>query len=166
MDHDQHSDPSGKAYTCPMHPEIVQDRPGMCPECGMNLVPTRINAERAQIHAEGDQRRSASHRRESANGYQSHSGNIFKRKFWVSFVLSIPVVLYSDIVRMLLDWQPPQFAGSGYVTLALASIIFFYGGWIFLSSAWREIRGRLPGMMTLISLAITAAYAWSVYVTL
>lgn len=139
---------SGSTYTCPMHPEITQGHPGMCPECGMNLVPQKGK------HKDHD----------GGSKHAGHSTNIFKRKFWVSFVLSIPIVLYSHIVQVLLKWQPPQFPGSGYLTLILSSIIFFYGGWIFLSSAWREIRGRLPGMMTLISLAITAAYAWSVYV--
>src|SRR3989344_850700 len=85
-------------YTCPMHPEIVKDRPGMCPECGMNLVQARMNADRTRIYAD----------RGSAGGHTGHSTNIFKRKFWISLVLSIPVVLYSDIVAMLLGWRPPQ----------------------------------------------------------
>lgn len=137
-------------YTCPMHPEVVKDHPGLCPECGMNLVPTDESQEKS-----------------SHEGHDKHAGhktNIFKTKFWVSFVLSIPVVLYSDIVQTLLSWQAPVFPGSRYVPLALASIIFFYGGWVFLASARRELKARLPGMMTLISLAITVAYTYSLYV--
>jgi Cu2+-exporting ATPase len=58
------------------------------------------------------------------------------------------------------------FPGLAYGELVLASIIFFYGGWVFLASAWSELRSRLPGMMTLISIAIITAYAWSVYAVL
>ncbi len=137
-----------------MHPEVVSDHSGMCPDCGMNLVPVKTKPASASAEA-------------GHSGHDKHAGhstNIFKTKFWVSLVLSIPVVLYSHITQVLLNWQAPQFPGSEYLAFVLASIIFFYGGWIFLASAWREILGRLPGMMTLISLAITAAYVWSVYV--
>ncbi|MEK7152192.1 MAG: heavy metal translocating P-type ATPase, partial [Patescibacteria group bacterium] len=76
--------------------------------------------------------------------------------------LSIPIVLYSDIAQKLLDWEAPQFFGSEYLPLTLSSVIFFYGGWIFIASAYRELKARLPGMMTLISLAITTAYVYSI----
>jgi len=150
-----------------MHPEIVRDSPGMCPECGMNLLPMRTGADDMQTHAEIP-RDSALSQRKSA-GHDKHAGhstNIFKMKFWISFVLSIPVVLYSDIAQKLLRWQAPVFPGSQYLQFVLASIIFFYGGLIFLTSAWRELRAKLPGMMTLIGLAITTAYAWSLYTVL
>ncbi|OGI91940.1 ATPase P [Candidatus Nomurabacteria bacterium RIFCSPLOWO2_01_FULL_46_18] len=88
---------------------------------------------------------------------------MFFRKFWVSFILTIPVVLYADIFEKIFKWSPPNFPGSEYLSFVLGSIVFFYGGWVFLAGAWREIRGRLPGMMTLIGIAITAAYIWSVY---
>ncbi len=147
-------------YACPMHPEIREDKPGLCPECGMNLIPAKAkrmeHGERGAHHAP----------RAEFNKHEGHHTNIFKRKFWVSLVLSVPLVLYSDIVATLFHWNPPPFTGLPYAQFILASIVFFYGGWVFLASAWRELRAKLPGMMTLISLAITTAYAWSAYAML
>ena len=162
MDHSQHNhanhqsntrDSLGVSYTCPMHPKIISDKPGMCPECGMNLVPAKQKAKKEADH-------------EGHDKHAGHSTNIFKIKFWVSFALSIPVVLYSDIVQKFLGWEAPQFFGSEYLPFALSSIIFFYGGWIFIASAYRELKARLPGMMTLIALAISTAYFYSVAITL
>ncbi len=98
--------------------------------------------------------------------HAGHSTNIFKKKFWVSLVLTIPVVLYSDLPEKLFGWTAPEFLGSQYLPLVFGSIVFFYGGWIFLTSAIRELRAKLPGMMTLIALAITTAYLWSIYAVL
>lgn len=140
---------SKEFYTCPMHPEILQDRPGMCPECGMQLVPTK-KKKSATAH-------------EGHDKHVGHSTSMFFRKFWISLILTIPVVLYADIVETIFKWSPPAFPGSDYLPLILGSIVFFYGGWVFLAGAWREIKGRLPGMMTLIAIAISAAYLWSVY---
>ncbi len=139
-------------YTCPMHPEIQQDKPGMCPECGMQLVPAKKKSNAHKNH--GD-----------FNKHEGHSTNIFKMKFWVSFALSIPVVIYSDVAQKLLGFQAPVFPGSEYLQFALSSIIFFYGGWVFIASAYRELKAKLPGMMTLIALAISVAYFYSVAVT-
>jgi Cu2+-exporting ATPase len=140
---------NGVVYTCPMHPEIQQDKPGMCSECGMQLVSSRSKKKRGD-HGEHDK-------------HAGHSTKMFFRKFWVSLVLTIPVVLYADVVETIFSWSPPAFPGSDYLPLILGSIVFFYGGSVFLAGAWREIMGRLPGMMTLIALAISAAYFWSVY---
>ena len=96
--------------------------------------------------------------------HAGHSTNIFKIKFWVSFALSIPIVAYSDIAQKLLNWEAPQFLGSEYLPLVFSSIIFFYGGWVFIASAYRELKARLPGMMTLIALAISTAYFYSIAV--
>jgi len=103
---------------------------------------------------------------ESHAGHDKHVGHsttVFFRKFWISLILTTPVVLYADVVEKIFKWSPPDFPGSGYLPLVLGSIIFFYGGWIFLAGAWREIQARLPGMMTLIGIAISAAYLWSLY---
>ena len=144
-----HGEESNKVYTCPMHPEIRQDKPGMCPECGMNLVPEKKRKEHAG-HSEHDR-------------HAGHSTAMFFRKFWVSLILTIPVVLYADVIEKIFKWSPPEFSGSNYLPAILGSIVFFYGGGVFLAGAWREIKGKLPGMMTLIGIAISSAYLWSVY---
>ena len=131
-----------------MHPEIRQDRPGMCPECGMNLVPAKSKKDTNHI---------------GHDKHIGHSTNMFFRKFWISFILTIPVVLYADVTQKIFKWSPPDFFGSEYLPLIFGSIVFFYGGIVFITGAWREIKGRLPGMMTLVSIAISAAYIWSVY---
>ncbi|OGF88442.1 ATPase [Candidatus Giovannonibacteria bacterium RIFCSPLOWO2_01_FULL_48_47] len=87
------------------------------------------------------------------------------RKFWVSLILTVPVVLYADVFQKVFRWQAPEFIGSNYLPLVLGSIVFFYGGWIFLLGAYRELKARLPGMMTLIGIAISAAYFYSVWAT-
>ena len=119
-------------YTCPMHPEIVQENPGMCPECGMNLVPAK-KKKLATDHEGHDP-----NGKQSSNGTGKHAGHstqMFFRKFWVSLALTIPVVLYADVVEKIFRWSPPDFPGSEYVPLVLGSIVFFYGGWVFLAGA-------------------------------
>lgn len=85
--------------------------------------------------------------------HAGHSTGMFIRKFWISLVLTIPIVLVELGVL-------PE---SKYVLLILGSAVFWYGGWVFLAGAYRELRARLPGMMTLIAVAIIAAYTFSVY---
>ncbi|KKT96522.1 MAG: Cation transporting ATPase, E1-E2 family [Parcubacteria group bacterium GW2011_GWA2_45_15] len=135
-----------------MHPEIRQDQPGICPECGMQLVPTK--------------KKKADTDHSTHNKHAGHSTAMFLRKFWVSLVLTIPVVLYADVLKTIFKWSLPVFPGLEYMPLVLGSIVFFYGGWVFLSGAVREIQGRMPGMMTLIGIAISAAYIWSIYAVL
>ncbi len=154
----EHNHGQKTIYTCPMHPEIRQDRPGMCPECGMNLVPEKKKPSFAKASAGA---KALADRSEGK--HSGHSTAMFFRKFWISLALTIPVVLYADVIEKIFKWSPPDFPGSEYMPLALGSIVFFYGGWVFLAGAWRELRARLPGMMTLISIAISAAYFWSIY---
>lgn len=119
----------------------------------------------ALVKEEEDRKRETRREEPAAAEFDKHAGHktgSFLQKFWVSFILTIPVVLYSDLVRETLGLKLPLFPGAEYMPLVLGSAVFFYGGWIFLVSAVRELRARLPGMMTLIALAITAAYAYSV----
>jgi len=139
-------------YTCPMHPRVHQEKGGMCPECGMQLIPVKKKSHSHEAH-------------DNFNKHKGHSTNIFKVKFWVSLVLSIPIVIYSDVAQKLIGFQASIFPGSNYLQFILASIIFFYGGWVFIASAFRELKAKLPGMMTLIALAISVAYFYSVVMT-
>ncbi|MFQ5923248.1 MAG: copper-translocating P-type ATPase [Anaerolineales bacterium] len=97
-----------------------------------------------------------------------HTGHeeMFRRRFWVSLVLSIPVLLYSPSVQAWLGFTVPPFPGSEWVAPVLSIVIFAYGGTPFLRLAVPELRLRRPGMMTLISLAISVALVYSLAVQL
>lgn len=84
----------------------------------------------------------------------------FKKRFWVSLVLTIPVLLLSPMIQTWigLKWV---FTGDSYLLFALSSLIFFYGGWPFLKGMLDELKGKSPGMMTLIAIAIMVAYGYS-----
>lgn len=90
---------------------------------------------------------------------------MFKRPFWISLILTIPVLIYAELFQELFGYTAPAFPGSQWLPFALGSIIYFYGGWVFLSGAVAELRGGKPGMMTLVSMAITVAYLYSIAVT-
>jgi P-type Cu2+ transporter len=94
--------------------------------------------------------------------HADHSVAMFKDKFWLSLLLTLPVLAYSEMIQHWLNFTPPTFPGSQYVPFVFSTIIFFYGGLVFIKGAWSELKAKLPGMMTLISLAIITAYAYSV----
>lgn len=97
--------------------------------------------------------------------HAGHHSENFLTKFYVTLVLTIPLLLYSDVFMTAFNWNAPRFPGVNTIMLIIGSIIFFYGGSVFLLSAYREIKAKLPGMMTLIALAIISAYIFSVYIT-
>ena len=92
-----------------------------------------------------------------------HAGHeqMFRRRFWISTLISIPVLLYSPFVQDTLNFAMPAFPGSAWITPVFAVVIFFYGGWPFLKMAVPEVKNRRPGMMMLISLAIGVAFIYS-----
>lgn len=94
--------------------------------------------------------------------HAGHSVAMFKDKFWLSLLLTLPVLAYSEMIQHWFSFTPPTFPGSQYVPFVFSTIIFFYGGLVFIKSAWGELKAKLPGMMTLISLAIITAYVYSV----
>jgi P-type Cu2+ transporter len=98
--------------------------------------------------------------------HAGHSVEMFRSRFWISLLLSIPVVLYSPMVQEWLSFSMPAFPGSELVSPVLGTVIFFYGGSVFLKGGWDELRSRTPGMMLLISLAITVAFITSAATTL
>ncbi|MGD8737481.1 MAG: heavy metal translocating P-type ATPase, partial [Anaerolineae bacterium] len=86
---------------------------------------------------------------------------MFRRRFWISLVLSIPVLVFSPTLQGWLGYTIPDFPGSEWITPVFAIIVFLYGGIPFLQMAVPELRNRKPGMMTLISLAIVVAFVYS-----
>lgn len=98
--------------------------------------------------------------------HAGHSTAMFKNKFWLSLALSIPVVIFSPMFAHLFGYQIPDFPGAAWIAPVLGSVIFFYGGLPFLKGGWKELRSKQPGMMLLITLAITIAFLSSWITTL
>ena len=146
-------------YTCPMHPEVIQDGPGSCPKCGMSLVPQAKKPDVERPSAEAKKDEHAEH-----DKHAGHSVAMFRDRFWLSLVLTIPVLAYSETIQQWLNFSPPAFSGSRYIPFVLSTAIFLYGGVVFIKSAFGELKARRPGMMTLISLAISTAFIYSVAV--
>lgn len=84
----------------------------------------------------------------------------FKKRFWVSLVITLPIIVMAPMIQDLLGYEF-TFTGDRYIQFALATLVFFYGGWPFLTGLADEIKKKAPGMMTLIALAISVAYFYS-----
>jgi Cu2+-exporting ATPase len=105
---------------------------------------------------------------EHAQGHDRHAGHsveMFRTRFWVCLALTIPVLLYAKGLWELFGLEAPDLPGGGVVSFVLATAIYVYGGSVFIRSAGHELRARLPGMMTLVSVGISAAYLYSVATT-
>jgi Cu2+-exporting ATPase len=98
-------------------------------------------------------------------GHEDHAAQ-FKDRFWISLVLAVPVVFFSEMFAHLLGYMPPEFPGSSLIAPVIGTVIFGYGGRPFLAGGWSELRARQPGMMLLISMAISVAFAASWVTTL
>jgi P-type Cu2+ transporter len=111
----------------------------------------------------------AGHKMSAAQGsHERHAGHsvaMFRDKFWLSFALTLPVVFWSTDVQQWLGYAAPAFPGSNLIAPVLGTIVFVYGGLVFIRGAWGELADRKPGMMTLISLAITVAFGTSLAAT-
>lgn len=138
--------PKGTQYTCPMHPEIIRDKPGSCPICGMALEPMGVPS--------GD---------EGPNPELVD----FTRRFWVSTVLSIPllIIAMAPMVGVTFEgWVDDR--TKVWIELALASPVVLWAAFPFFHRGWDSVVNRSPNMWTLISLGVGAAYLYSVVATL
>jgi Cu+-exporting ATPase len=167
---------AGTKYTCPMHPEIVRDRPGSCPKCGMALVPMLPAVPRAAeytcpMHPEIRRNRpgncpkcgmalvpvAGTAAEEETPELRDHT-----QRFWVSAVLSIPLLFIG--MAPMLGFDNPLGLGAaarGYVELVLATPVVLWGGWPFFRKFWLSLEYRSPNMYTLIGLGVGLAYLYS-----
>jgi Cu+-exporting ATPase len=138
-------------YTCPMHPEIVQDGPGSCPKCGMALEPMTVTAETVE-EDDGELRD-------------------MSRRFWVAAVLSLPLVVIAMLRMFAMGDGGLELLGvSGrawaWVELALATPVVLWCGWPFFVRGYRSVVSWNLNMFTLISIGVAAAYVYSVIATI
>ena len=103
--------------------------------------------------------------RHGAHGrHEGHSVAMFRDKFWISLLLMLPTLVWGHMLQSGLGYMAPHFPGSEWIPAVFGTAVFGYGGWPFIAGAVRELRGRKPGMMTLIALAISVAFVFSVAV--
>src|SRR6266851_764646 len=137
--------PSGTKWTCPMHPEVVADGPGACPICGMALEPRSVSAHEEENPEMRD----------------------MVRRFWISLVLTVPVLFLG--MSDLLPGRPVQHALSpsliAWIELALATPVVLWGGRPFFQRGWAPVLNRSLNMFTLIALGTGVAYLFSVVAT-
>ena len=125
----------------------------------------RTDQEPATPDADEPRKRSNSRPRRSRSrrwhDHSAHDPAAFKRKFWLSLLLTIPTLVFSPGLQDILGLGGPRFPGSQYIPAVFGLAIFFYGGMVFLQGGIQELRAKQPGMMTLISLAIVVAFGYS-----
>ena len=98
--------------------------------------------------------------------HAGHSVAMFRDKFWISLLLTLPTLVWGHMLQRVFGYHAPMFPGSQWIPAVFGTAVFAYGGWPFLQGAQRELKDRLPGMMTLIALAISVAFVFSAAVTL
>jgi P-type Cu2+ transporter len=135
------------------------------------VQPHNMHGESATAAAYTDEIHEAGHRAATDHAHHdAHAGHgvdhtghelMFRNRFWVCLLLTVPVLLYSHMLQMWFGFTMPSFPGSQWIGPLFAGVIFLYGGVPFLQMAVPEVRVRQPGMMTLISLAITVAFIYS-----
>ncbi len=152
-------------YTCPMHPEVVKDAPGKCPGCGMDLIPTEIDGGITEYDIS-----EASHKDHdmamSNPQMAKEMEHDMRRRFWVSFLLSIPIFLYSPVGEKVLGVALSSPVPISWLLLILTTPIVFWTGSIFITGTYYSLKARKLNMSVLIATGVLAAYLFSVLLTL
>ncbi|MCU1522714.1 MAG: copper-translocating P-type ATPase [Arthrobacter sp.] len=148
-DHTRHGDHhAGSAH------EANGAAPRMSPATAVAAAPGHVDDHAA--HGGQDDQMMHSH-----GQHAGHSTAMFKDRFWLTLALSVPVVYFSPMFGHLLGYMPPEFPGAVWIPPVLGTVIFFYGGMPFLKGGLNELKSRTPGMMLLISMAISVAFVAS-----
>ncbi len=176
IDHDHYTQhkapvPVSDPHVQPQEPAPTSDHHAhhqMRADLTQPVPPVRETVEGTDVSMHGAQDHQAMQMAHGAAtdhaGHTDHSGHelLFRNRFWVCLVLSVPVLLYTEMLQMWFGFTMPQFPGSAWIAPLFSLIVFLVGGVPFLQMAVPEIRTRQPGMMTLISLAISVALLYSI----
>src|SRR3989344_3225020 len=143
-----------KIYTCPMHPEIRQSELGRCPGCGMELIKSEALSTKSETHTDHDPR--------IAKQMEAD----MRRRFWISFILSVPIVLYSPLGLNYFKLNLPTPIPADLLLFILTTPIVFWTGSIFITGTYYSLKARKLNMSVLIATGVLAAYLFSVLLTL
>lgn len=161
-------------YTCPMHTEVTSDKPGACPKCGMKLIPKENDLPAGKQEMGRWDKFKMSMTMSMGMDHTGLAGaemaklmeEDIKYKFFFSFLFTIPIILYSSFGQAILHISLPSPTPVNWLLFILTTPVFFYGGWLFLYSSYHEIKNRNLGMSVLIAVGISAAYLFSIALTL
>jgi len=160
--HNQHGDPAHAGHGADHSAHAEHERPA-APDKHASHDATRSGQMDHADH--GGHKDGGNHGSGHGGHGVDHTGHeeMFRKRFWANLALTVPVLLFSPMLQHWLGFSMPEFPGSRWIGPAFAIAIFFYGGLPFLQMARPEVRNRKPGMMTLISLAISVAFVYSVF---
>ncbi len=160
-------------YTCPMHPEVRSKTPGKCPGCGMDLIPEKKKTAKHGIESmghEGHDMQKMSHMdHEAAMTSPQMAKQMEKdmrRRFWISFLLSIPIFLYSPVGTAVFKVALPSPIPINWLLLILTTPIVFWTGSIFITGTYYSLKAKKLNMAVLIATGVLAAYLFSVLLTI
>lgn len=161
-------------YTCPMHPEVILDKPGTCQKCGMALVKVKDHVMKPVATMTFWEKFKMGMTMSMGMEHTGLAGREMARlmeedirsKFFFALVLSLPIILYSPLGQQFLKIQLPAPIPIAWILFILTTPVFFYSGWIFLYSTYKALQVKTLNMAVLIAVGITAAYAFSVLLTI
>src|SRR3989344_4846811 len=197
----EHHSNDSQTYTCPMHPEVQSDKPGKCPKCGMDLVPSENKVEHENMHHE--MKTGHENMDHSVMGHgdhvmkpmsqmsfwekfkmsmtmamgMEHNGlagremaklmeEDIRNKFFVALILTLPIIAYSPLGTNILGLRLLEPIPTPWILFILTTPVYFYSGWIFLYSTYKALLKKTLNMAVLIAVGITAAYVFSIVLTL